>query len=171
MTVNKKHTRPLADRLPANPLTRGGYGRPAAAWLIHEELQKLEAYTLTYQEIANATGATAGAIQRLCRKYAKFLLLTHKPDEPKNNMVAHIKTKRLLLLHLLLSSELDLKMQMRRALDGRKHSLPGAFDRFLTAARCDGYQGGDKVEKVPMERNPDAIGRHWNEIKIELSLP
>ncbi|MDQ3233557.1 MAG: hypothetical protein M3Q07_17200, partial [Pseudobdellovibrionaceae bacterium] len=64
-------------------ISRGGYGRPPAAWLIHENLQKLENdgnERLTYRQIAEATGESKLTVQRLCRRYPGLLWLKHGTD-------------------------------------------------------------------------------------------
>ncbi|MDQ3233264.1 MAG: hypothetical protein M3Q07_15715 [Pseudobdellovibrionaceae bacterium] len=153
-------------------IPRGGYGRPPAAWLAHENLKKLENAgneMLTYRQIAEVTGESKETVQRLCRRYHPFLWLKHLPDHRDEYQLALVRPKRLRLLHLVLLRDYELRVQLRPAKDGRKNQLPSAFAYFLSAARSAGYKG-DGIEDGPLLRNPAIIEENCMGIRAALGI-
>jgi hypothetical protein len=158
--------------LESSPSNRGGYGRPPAAWLVDKKLLKAEKdgnQAMTYRDIAAATGRPQTAVKRLCRKYAHFLIVGHRPSEETYDQIAYVRPKRLRLLHQVLATEFSLKMEMRRAEDGRENSLPSAYAHFQSAARSAGFKG-EGTEGKSLERDPLMITHYWASICGELGL-
>jgi hypothetical protein len=148
---------------------RGGYGRPPAEWLRSESLKAFSDKELTYKEIAESTNASFEGVSRICEKYSRFLRIKYSITDSGKSL-ARVKIKRLGLLHRCLAAEYSLKMEWRRATDGRPNHLPTAIAHFISAARSAGFKGLQGFEQGSLPRDLSRVENCWAEVCSELGL-